>query len=152
MEPQQIILEVTQELLSRAGFAVEITWAEDPLLRLCISSSDNLTPLIGTTGQHLQSLEHLLRLVVVHRLSGCTMPDFFLDISDYRKAHFNHLWLLADAAAQRVLVSGHAEALVPMNAQERKIIHTKLSSYVSLETRSVGIEPNRRIIIKAASL
>ncbi len=133
------------------GFTVDLVWFDDPIPRLCLTSSESLAALVGVAGQHLQALEHLVRLVAVRRLPGAVMPDFLLDIGDYRKAHLDRLFELADSAAKRVLANGHAEALAPMNAQERKIVHTKLSSYTSLETQSIGIEPNRRIIIKAVS-
>lgn len=151
MEQKEAILGIAQELLSRAGFSVVVVWSDDPLPRLCVTSSESLALLIGTAGQHLQALEHVVRLIASHRLQDGAMPDFFLDISDYRKGHMLRLFELADAAAKRVLASGHAEALMPMNAQERKIIHTKLAAYESLQTQSIGVEPNRRIVIKAGS-
>ena len=151
MESRQAILEVAQELLSRAGFSVKVAWDNDPLPRLCVTASESLAPLIGAAGQHLHAVEHLVRLVAAHRFPDTAMPDFFLDIGDYQKTHLVRLCELADAAAKRVRASGHSEALAPMNAHERKIVHTKLSTYPSLETQSVGIDPNRRIIIKAVS-
>lgn len=52
--------------------------------------------------------------------------------------------------AQRVLETGRAEALPPMNAFERRMVHAELSSLAGLQTQSIGTEPNRRIVIKRA--
>ena len=37
--------------------------------------------------------------------------------------------------------------LEPMQAYERKIIHSKLQDYNMIETRSIGEEPRRKIVI-----
>jgi len=37
--------------------------------------------------------------------------------------------------------------LEPMNSYERHIIHTALQDYDGVTTHSVGIEPNRRIVV-----
>ncbi|MEK7583122.1 MAG: R3H domain-containing nucleic acid-binding protein [Patescibacteria group bacterium] len=151
MDPRQIILSTTEEILARAGFEAGCSWTEDLFPMIRIASSQPLTSLIGARGEHLYALEHIVRLLSARRMAEHAMPDFFLDVDDYRKSHIIKLFELADEAAQRVLAKGVSEALAPMSAHERKLLHTKLASYTSLQTESIGVEPNRRIIIKLAS-
>lgn len=148
-----LIAAVIQEILAKAGFAVIATWSDERLPRARIHSNENLSLLIGTDGNVLASLEHLVRLVALRRLvSSAQIADFMLDINDYRKKQIDRLAALAQGSAERVIATGRAESLAPMNAFERKIVHTELTSYSDLETQSIGAEPNRRVVIKRISL
>ena len=46
-----------------------------------------------------------------------------------------------------VIKTKKSVTLEPMQAYERKIIHTKLQNSEKVETRSIGEEPRRRVVI-----
>ncbi len=136
------LIKTTEEILAKAGFAGTASWEEG---RISIRSPENISSLIDP-------FEHLIRLIAYRRLSKESLPDFILDINDYRKAHSEDLVRIARESAKRVMETGRAESLTPMNAFERKIVHTELAAYGNLQTQSIGTEPNRRVVIKRASL
>ena len=150
---KEILLQTAADILARAGFHAEAQWADEHIPRLCITSKENLSALIGKDGLHVGAVEHLIRTMSARKLSyGQSLPDFIVDINDYRKAQTDELVVLARQSAKRVIASGRAESLSPMNGFERKIIHTELAVFEDLETQSIGTEPNRRVVIKRVSL
>ena len=54
---------------------------------------------------------------------------------------------LAEKVAKTVIKTKRPVKLEPMQAYERKIIHSKLQGNDMVETNSIGEEPYRRIVI-----
>ena len=149
-DTQNTITTVASEVLQQAGFQASVAWhREGSFSRLLITTTDNSASLIGKDGQHLDALEHIIRLVALRRIGSTeNFSDFYLDVNNYRKTRHETLLAAARQSADRVRLSGRAEALAPMTAHERKIVHTELASYTDVQTESIGTEPNRRIVIK----
>ena len=150
---QEILKNVTQEILGHLGYGGEVSVfsnEKDPSLQIVsISSSDNLSALIGKNGQNIKSLEQVVRLVYLKKLSPEQKPAVFMvDLNDYRKLRARQVVDKAIEVAYRVRISKKAEALVPMSSYERRLVHVELASYADLETESIGEEPKRRIVIK----
>ena len=70
-----------------------------------------------------------------------------LDIENYRQKREKTLEELAQKVSKTVLKTGKSITLEPMSAYERKIIHSVLQDNPNVETRSIGQEPKRRIVI-----
>ena len=70
-----------------------------------------------------------------------------LDIEGYKAKREKTLEELAEKVAKTVIRTKKPVKLEPMQAYERKIIHSKLQKNDRVETTSVGEEPNRRIIV-----
>lgn len=106
--------------------------------------------LIGKNGQNLNAFEHLIKLIINRKAGGEEQKRnvFVVDINDYRKTKAKYILDLARSAAQKVISSRRAEALLPMSAYERRLVHTELAAYQELQTESIGEEPHRRIVIK----
>jgi spoIIIJ-associated protein len=115
---------------------VEI-WADD--------DPDALGLLIGKRGNTLESVQELVR-IVVHRVTGerCSV---LVDVEDYRKRRRAQVLHRARDAARRVKKSGRQEALEPMSAYERKLVHDAVAEMGGLQTASEGEEPERRVVI-----
>jgi spoIIIJ-associated protein len=116
---------------------VEI-WADD--------DPDALGLLIGKRGNTLESIQELVR-IVVHRATGerCSV---LVDVEDYRKRRRAQVLHRARDAANRVTTSGRQEALEPMSAYERKLVHDAVAEMGGLQTASEGEEPERRVVIR----
>ena len=71
-----------------------------------------------------------------------------IDILNYKKKRRNSLEILAKKVEKTVIKSGKPYRLEPMNAYERKIIHTALQESSEVTTNSVGEEPYRRVIVR----
>ena len=109
---------------------------------------DSLGVLIGKHGNTLEAIQEIVR-TVVYRRSGerCLV---LVDVEDYRKRRRAQILRRARDVGRRVQRSGRQEALDPMNAYERKLVHDAVGKMGGLETASEGEEPNRRVVIRKA--
>ena len=122
------------------------TEPERTILAVSVFTSENARFLIGRNGENLKALEHVIRSMLLKNnkeLSGISV-----DVNDYKKSKALLVIDLAKEAAARVQNTKKAEALYPMTAYERRIVHTELASYPDLSTESIGDEPQRRVVIK----
>ena len=106
---------------------------------------EDLNYLIGYRGDTLNALQTILSAYV----SSNTKHHIkvILDIGDYKEKRRKTLESLAERTANNVIKTGKSITLEPMQAYERKIIHSKLQNNHKVKTHSVGEEPYRKIII-----
>lgn len=112
--------------------------------------------LIGQYGGNLQCLQHLVGVVVKHKLLAEGKKEieldeevrFNIDVNDYKKQKKETLVKLAETMADQVVYSKNSVALRPMSPYERKVIHLELAGRKNLATESVGENLMRRVIIK----
>ena len=110
---------------------------------------DDLGVLIGRRGEKLASLQHLVNLIVAKR-EGQHLR-IAVDVENYRGRREDQLRDVAERAAKRVAQSGKIIQLEAMPALERRIVHLALIENPSVRTQSVGVEPNRRIVVLPAT-
>ena len=108
--------------------------------------SDEPQILIGQGGQTLFEIQRILRAVISRRLKKVLYINF--DINDYKKKKVEYLKNLAKDLADQVSLSKEENALMPMPAYERRIIHSALSQRTDITTESRGDGPERHIVIK----
>ncbi len=109
-------------------------------------SAEGMGILIGRHGQTLEALQDLVRGAVQHKTGDrCRVV---VDVEDYRKRRRSQLESRAQSAARRVKKTGKPEAMEPMNAFERKIVHDAVGQVGGLETASEGEDPDRRVVIR----
>jgi spoIIIJ-associated protein len=110
------------------------------------ASSDDMALLIGKRGHTLDALQELVKSHVQRELGErCHVQ---VDVEDYRKRRRSRIVQRARGAAHRVKRSGKTEALEPMTAYERKVVHDTVAEVGGLETVSEGEEPERRVVIR----
>jgi spoIIIJ-associated protein len=102
--------------------------------------------LIGKHGRTLEAVQELVRSVV-QRQTGARC-QVIVDVEDYRKRRSSRVVGRAKEAARRVRTSGRPEALEPMSAFERKIVHDTVAEFGDLVTGSEGDEPKRYVVIR----
>lgn len=105
----------------------------------------NLGFLIGYRGETLYALQNILSAVVNKGLDK--KIRVILDIEGYKDKRKRTLESFAEEIANTVIRTKKSITLEPMQAYERKIIHTKLQDSELVETRSIGEEPRRKIVI-----
>lgn len=110
-----------------------------------ITGGDDLGRLIGKRGQTLESLEYLTNLVA--NRGEAKFTQIALDVEDYRERRKQILEKLALRVADQVRASNQSQSLEPMNAPERKIIHTILQHEAGVKTSSEGSGSNRKVVI-----
>jgi spoIIIJ-associated protein len=131
-------LDADLEIVSADGVTYVDVWSP--------SSSEDMGILIGKRGHTVESLQELVKSHV-QRETGerCRVQ---VDVEDYRKRRRSRIVQRAQEAASRVRRSGKPEALEPMSAYERKIVHDAITEVDGVETASEGEEPDRRVVIR----
>ena len=106
---------------------------------------DELGILIGKHGQTLDAIQYLTNLVAHKDVSGHC--HIVVDVENYRSRREETLVNLAKRLASKVKRNRQKVSLEPMNAFERKIIHTALQGDKHIVTNSEGDEPFRHVVI-----
>ena len=108
-------------------------------------NNDKLGFLIGYRGETLYALQNILSAVAGKGIEN--KVRVILDIEGYKAKREKTLEDLAEKVAKTVIRTKKSVTLEPMQPYERKIIHSKLQSNSRVETKSIGEEPRRRIVI-----
>lgn len=105
---------------------------------------DKVSDLIGYRGETLNSIQYLLSIVLKN--AGYKVKAY-LDVQNYKKRREETLISLAERLARKAIKLNKPVELEPMNAYERRIIHSALTDNEQVTTHSEGEEPNRHLII-----
>lgn len=108
-------------------------------------NGENVGSLIGYRGEALYALESILKAISNKDSENRVIVR--LDIENYKEKRIKTLQEVAEKKARVVEKTGKMITLEPMQAYERKIIHSFLQENPKVETRSIGQEPRRRIVI-----
>ncbi len=115
---------------------------EDRITRFNVTG-ENLNDLIGYRGECMLSLSYIMNIVCKSE----NHKKLVLDIENYREKRAESLRELAKRTADKVAKSGRYFKFEPMDASERKIIHTALQEDERVTTLSKGEEPHRYLIV-----
>ncbi len=107
--------------------------------------NENLGYLIGHRGETLYGLQNILSAIAGKGIEN--RVRVILDIEGYKAKREKTLEELAEKVARTVIRTKKSVKLEPMQAYERKIIHSKLQKNNRIDTTSVGEEPYRRIVV-----
>jgi spoIIIJ-associated protein len=109
-------------------------------------SGADLGILIGKHGQTIDALQYLLNAVASRGEAG-RPKRVVVDAAGYRERREATLGAIALRSAERALATGSPVELDPMSAAERKIVHLRLKGVAGVKTTSVGVEPNRCVVV-----
>ena len=108
--------------------------------------SDKNSILIGKDGKNLESLQNILRQILLSNVESDLRLN--LDIENYREKKVNNLERTAKRIAREVSRTKVEAKLDRMNSYQRRIVHNALSNNKYVYTESYGEEPNRYVVIK----
>ena len=114
------------------------------ILKINLSGPD-MGIVIGKRGETLDALQHLTSLVV--NRGDKSFLKVSLDAENYREKRNVALEELAGKLANKVMRTGRNQTLEPMNAYERRIIHSALQNHETVTTYSIGQGVNRKVVI-----
>ena len=137
----KFLAEFVEKLNNGTKYEIEI---KEKCLYITING-DNVGNLIGYRGEALYALESILKVMANQKSENRVIVR--LDIEGYKEKRVKTLQELAGKKAKIVEKTGKMITLEPMKAYERKIIHSFLQDNPNVETRSIGQEPKRRIVI-----
>jgi spoIIIJ-associated protein len=141
--------EVLDEMIRLMGLAATVEISSTGETSRLNVKGDDLGALIGRRGEKLASLQHIVNLIVGRREGQ--HHRIAIDVENYRGRREEQLRDVADRAAKRVAQTGKIIQLEAMPAVERRIVHMALVENPKVRTQSVGVEPNRRIVVLPAS-
>lgn len=101
---------------------------------------------IGHRGETLDSIQYLLSLII--KKSSMDYVRVVINVGNYREKRQETLRNLAQKNAQRVLRTGRRYTFEPMNPYERRIIHTAVQEIEGVESRSIGFNQDRRVVLE----
>ncbi len=146
------ILEEMLEKMCIDDFEVSVSDLEDGGTKISIDNlSDRDTALlIGRQGDNLHALQFLLRTLVreMKELENREERGIALDVMNYKRRQMDNLTILAKRMAQDAKDQDREIEMRPMNAFERRVVHMALKDDGFVETESMGIDPERRVLIK----
>jgi spoIIIJ-associated protein len=105
--------------------------------------------LVGPRGATLQAIEELVRTVVQRRTEGHG-TRINVDVAGYRAKRREALARFTEELAEQVRASGRDQALEPMSAADRKVVHDTIATLDGVTTESEGEEPRRRVVVRPA--
>jgi spoIIIJ-associated protein len=108
-------------------------------------SGEDAGIVIGRYGETLKALEYLTNLTLRDEFPEAGRVRF--DSGGYRARRETSLERLAEASARDAARRGRPIYLEPMSSWERRIVHLALKDDPDVETRSVGEEPFRKVVL-----
>jgi len=124
---------------------IEMKVRNDREISYSINTSENPL-LIGKNGKTLENIQFYIRNIV--NLYSDDHLIVLVDIGGYKENRKRQLEILATKTAKEVARTRVEAKLYPMNAYERRIIHTKLSDWRDVSTISEGEGQERHLVIK----
>lgn len=138
---EKFLKEFLEKIQKDAKYSIEMS---ETALNVNIENK-NFGFLIGYRGETLYAFQNILSAIAGKGIEN--RVRVILDIEGYKEKREKALEDLAEKLAKTVIKTKKSVTLEPMQAYERKIIHSKLQNNEKVETRSIGEEPRRRIVI-----
>ncbi|MDD4159839.1 MAG: KH domain-containing protein [Synergistaceae bacterium] len=129
------------EILDKMDLDLIPELSEDGMINLV---GEDVGVVIGRYGETLKALEYLTNLACHDDMSTRRVR---FDCGGYRLRRERTLTRLAESIARESLRKGTPVSLEPMSSWERRIVHLALRDNKEVETRSIGEEPSRRVLI-----
>jgi spoIIIJ-associated protein len=103
--------------------------------------------LVGPRGVTLRAIEELVRSVV-QRQAGGHGVRINVDVGGYQAKRRTALEAFTRELAAKVVETGRDQALEPMPAADRKVVHDTVAEIEGVATVSEGDEPRRRVVLR----
>lgn len=148
-----LIAEHVRRFMSAMGMDdvhLECESGDSGVLRISIMAGQSGNMLIGAQGANLNALQHVIRCVL--RKHFDENVHIVVDVNGYRLRRERSLFGFAEEVAKRAQKTGKPVALSPMNAIDRRIIHTALASHKEVLTESMGDGTERRVVVRPVFL
>jgi spoIIIJ-associated protein len=104
--------------------------------------------LVGPKARTLDAIQELAKIAALK--GGSSSARVRVDVGEYRERRAAALVKFAEQAADKVVTEQTEVVLEPMSSADRKIVHDALAGQDGIQTRSVGTDPRRRVVIAPA--
>ena len=147
LDPADVGYKVLQDMFENMNIEVTIEMRRKNNNEISYSINSEENPiLIGKNGKTLEGIQFYIRNIVNNYSDDRQIV--LVDVGGYKDNRKRQLEILATKTAKEVARSRVEAKLRPMNAYERRIIHTKLSEWRDVSTVSEGEGHDRHLVIK----
>lgn len=115
-----------------------------PTLWVDVQGQD-LSILIGPRAETLNALQYIASLIISKELGHNI--QLVVDVEGFRIRRVQQLQQLARRMADQAVKTGRRQALEPMPAGDRRIVHIELRNHPQVYSESIGEEPYRKVTI-----
>lgn len=102
--------------------------------------------IIGRRGETLDSIQYLISLAMKKHTNAYVRVA--INVGNYREKRNETLRYLAQKHAAYVARTGRRFTFEPMNPYDRRLIHTAVQEIEGVESRSIGFNQDRRVVIE----
>ena len=135
-----------KEVLAALGYPeAEVNYTQKDGMIVLQLSGEDMGAVVGRRGDNLDAMQYLASLVA--NKSEGSYVRVVLDIDDYRSKREASLRAYARKTAIQAVKSGRSITLEPMNPYERRIVHSTVQTVNGATSKSIGSEPNRKVVI-----
>ncbi|MDP8943927.1 MAG: KH domain-containing protein, partial [Actinomycetota bacterium] len=142
-ERVRAVIERVVAALEVGDARVEVEEDEEEIR--AVVEGDDLGLVIGKHGMTIDALQHVAARAAFRNVEA--PKRVVVDAAGYRERREAALHRVADRAVEDALAFGRPVELEPMNAAERRIVHTYLRDRGDVQTHSEGDEPDRRLVV-----
>ena len=147
VDPSEVGYKALTEMFKNMQIEAQIEMRRKNDVELSYTINTDENPLlIGKNGKTLESIQFYIRNLVNSYSDEKLIV--LVDIGGYKANRKKQLEIIATKTAKSVARSRIEAKLQPMNAYERRIIHTKLSEWRDVSTISEGEGQERHLVIK----
>lgn len=138
-----------KDLIDKSSLDLRVAVSEpEPLTIDVMFDGFDLPLLLGHNAELLDAFQYIARRAFAAAVAEGVQIDF--DANGYRDARQQELEMMAQKAADKVKVTRVPFVFDPMNAQDRRIIHTALVDIPGIRTESEGDGQMRRVKVLPA--
>ncbi len=148
MNLEENIKTKTEELIKLIGLNCDVNVTKQDENYNVVITGDEASILVGYRGEVLESIQHIVSLMVRDEESSARI---IVDAGGYRESRNKSLEELAKTTSDKVRFTGKPIELSPMSSYERRIIHMIISELDGVESSSVDEGEYRRVIVSPKS-
>lgn len=143
---KDFIKEFIKNISNLMNIDIKLEVKEEDNIYNVIMVSNNNPILIGKEGRTIAALQLLLRQSLTAKTGMNIKVN--LDASNYKAKKVKNFEYEIKKIIREVQKSKIDAKLDPMNSYQRRIVHNLVNKYDNLSSESIGVEPERYIIIK----
>ena len=147
-EEEEKIKNLVEEFIKLMGLNLEVYVEEREEDFFVNISGDDSALFIGKRGESIEEFQTLVNAIYNKNKPRDEAKRVSVDSNNYIVKRIETLTNLAKRTAGKVIRERKDFKFEPMNAYERRIIHSALSEHDRVSTESFGNEPNRYIVVK----
>lgn len=150
-EQAEVAKDFIEGLLDRYGLdaTVQVRELDEDTVEIA-ATGEGLGVLVGPRGATLAALQDVTRTVVQRRFPNRT-DRILIDVAGYRERRIAALRRFTEQVAEEVKSTAEEQAMEPMSAADRKVVHDTVAEIDGVASSSRGEEPNRFVVISPAS-